>query len=96
MLWRSATDVAVGSTFSSFAVGSDSPVSADSSTRSSAWWISRRSAGTLSTPAHTEHVAPAQLLRGPVPRPAVAHHSGPRAHHRPQRVQAASARASWR
>ena len=48
MLRRSATGVAVGRTTSSLATGSDSPVSADSSTCSSASETSRRSAGTLS------------------------------------------------
>jgi hypothetical protein len=53
MLRRSATGVAAGRTTSSFSTGSDSPVSADSSTCSSASVTRRRSAGTLSPASST-------------------------------------------
>ena len=52
MLRRSATGVSLGSRESALSTGRDSPVSADSSARSSVPWTRRRSAGTLS-PAST-------------------------------------------
>ncbi len=53
MLRRSATATWPGSTTSCLATGADSPVRADSSTRSSSARVTRRSAGTLAPSSST-------------------------------------------